>query len=69
MFYILVFQVDKHELYRPPQVPRRGRFVKALVASVRIVAYKLGQKSKNHPIKKLLIFICINVKSRKYCKI
>lgn len=42
MFYILGFQVDKHELYRPSNVPGRGSFVKAFVASVRIVAYKLG---------------------------
>lgn len=40
MFYILGVQVDKHELYRPSNVPRRGSFVKALVASVRIIAYK-----------------------------
>lgn len=42
MFYILGFQVDKHELYRPSNVPRRGSFVKALVATVRIIAYKYG---------------------------
>lgn len=48
--------MDKHERYRPSNVPRRGSFVKALVASVRIVAYNLGLKSKNHPINKLIMF-------------
>lgn len=42
MFYIFGFQVDKHKLYRPSNVPRRGSFDKALIASVRIVAYKFG---------------------------
>lgn len=42
MCYIFGFKVDKSELYRPSNVPRRGSFIKALVASVRIIAYKMG---------------------------
>lgn len=50
MCYIFGFKVDTSE---PSNVPRKGNIIKALVASVRIIAYKMGKKYFYYPIMKL----------------
>lgn len=44
-------KVDKNELYKPSNLPRRGTFIKASVVSVRIVAYMICRKFKYYLIK------------------
>lgn len=50
-YIFLWFKVDKSELYKPSNLPRRGTFIKALVVSVRIVAFMTCRKFKYYLIK------------------